>query len=39
MEHEAGTVDGAYTVTGMFSVVGAGGREYWYLDGTRVARK
>ncbi|HVH26802.1 MAG TPA: alkaline phosphatase family protein [Vicinamibacterales bacterium] len=38
MEHEAGTVDGTYTVTGTFSIVRVDGREYRYLDGTRVAR-
>lgn len=39
MEHVARTGDGSYAVTGMFSVVSAGGREYRYLDGTRVVRK
>ena len=39
MEHVARTADGSYTVTGMFSVVTSGGREYRYLDGTRVMRK
>ena len=39
MEHVARTADGSYAVTGMFSVVTAGGQEYRYLDGTRVLRK
>lgn len=39
MEQVARTADGAYAVTGLFSVVTAGGREYRYLDGTRVVRK
>ena len=39
MEHVARTADGSYAVTGMFSVVTTGGREYRYLDGTRVVRK
>jgi predicted AlkP superfamily pyrophosphatase or phosphodiesterase len=38
-EHTASTPDGTYTVTGTFSIVSAGGREYRYFDGTRVARK
>ena len=39
MEHVARTADGSYVVTGMFSVVTAGGQQYRYLDGTRVLRK
>jgi predicted AlkP superfamily pyrophosphatase or phosphodiesterase len=39
MEHVARTADGSYVVTGMFSVVSTGGREYRYFDGTRVVRK
>jgi predicted AlkP superfamily pyrophosphatase or phosphodiesterase len=39
MEHAARNADGSYAVTGMFSVVSAGGREYRYLDGTRVVRR
>ena len=39
MEHAARTADGSYVVTAMFSVVTAGGREYRYLDGTKVLRK
>jgi arylsulfatase A-like enzyme len=39
MEHTASTPDGTYGVTGMFSIVRAGGREYRYFDGTRVSRK
>ncbi len=39
MEHVARKADGSYAVTGMFSVVSTGGREYRYLDGTRVVRK
>jgi len=38
-EHTVRTEDGRYAVTGMFSIVSAGGREYRYLDGTRVVRK
>lgn len=38
-EHVARTADGSYEVTGMFSVVSTGGRDYRYLDGTRVVRK
>jgi predicted AlkP superfamily pyrophosphatase or phosphodiesterase len=38
-EHTAIAPDGAYRVTGMFSVVTAGGREHRYLDGTRVVRR
>jgi hypothetical protein len=32
-------VDGTYSVTGTFSMVRINGREYRYLDRTRVARK
>ena len=39
MEHVARTADGAYAVTGVFSVITTGGRVYRYLDGTRVVRK
>jgi predicted AlkP superfamily pyrophosphatase or phosphodiesterase len=39
LEHAATTGDGSYTVTGMFSIVSAGGREYRYFEGTRVVRK
>ena len=39
VEHVARTADGRYAVTGMFSIVTAGGREYRYLDSTRVVRK
>ena len=39
IEQVARTADGSYAVTGMFSVVSTGGREYRYLDGTRVVRK
>jgi hypothetical protein len=37
--HTASTPDGTYAVTGTFSIVSAGGREYRYFDGTSVARK
>jgi predicted AlkP superfamily pyrophosphatase or phosphodiesterase len=37
-EHTASTPDRTYAVTGRFSIVSAGGREYRYFDGTRVAR-
>lgn len=39
MEHTASTADGAYRVTGTFSVVSVGGREYRYFDSTTVVRK
>ncbi len=39
VEHVARTSDGRYAVTGNFSIVTAGGREYRYFDGTRVVRK
>ena len=39
IEHTASTPDGTYAVTGTFSIVSAGGREYRYFDGTRVTRK
>jgi predicted AlkP superfamily pyrophosphatase or phosphodiesterase len=38
VEHTAGTADGTYWVTGTFSVVTVDGRDYRYLDGTRVIR-
>ena len=37
--HTASTPDATYAVTGTFSIVSAGGREYRYFDGTAVARK
>jgi predicted AlkP superfamily pyrophosphatase or phosphodiesterase len=37
--HTARTADGRYAVTGNFSIVSSGGREYRYFDGTRVVRK
>jgi predicted AlkP superfamily pyrophosphatase or phosphodiesterase len=37
--HTATTGDDQYAVTGTFSVVSVGGREYRYFDGTRVVRK
>ncbi len=39
LEHVARTPDGRYAVTGSFSIVTVGGREYRYFDGTRVVRK
>jgi predicted AlkP superfamily pyrophosphatase or phosphodiesterase len=39
IEHSASTANGAYRVTGTFSVVDAGGRTYRYFDGTKVVRK
>lgn len=39
LEHVARSADGRYAVTATFSIVTAGGREYRYLDGTRVVRK
>jgi predicted AlkP superfamily pyrophosphatase or phosphodiesterase len=39
LEHSAGTADGTYRVTGIFSVVTVDGRDYRYLDGTRVIRR
>jgi arylsulfatase A-like enzyme len=36
VEHTAATADGTYRVTGTFSVVTVDGRDYRYLDGTRV---
>jgi predicted AlkP superfamily pyrophosphatase or phosphodiesterase len=39
IEHTAGTPDGTYVVTGTFSIVSAGEREYRYFDRTTVARK
>jgi arylsulfatase A-like enzyme len=38
IEHAAASPNGGYTVTARFSVVSAGGRDYRYLDETRVAR-
>ncbi len=38
-EHTVRTEGGSYTLTGMFSIVSAGGREYRYFDGTKVVRK
>ena len=37
--HSAATPDGSYTVTGTFSIVSAGGREYRYFDQAMVSRK
>jgi arylsulfatase A-like enzyme len=37
--HTARTPDGTYAVTGTFSIVNAGEREYRYFDRTDVARK
>lgn len=39
VEHTATTPDGSYTVTATLSTVTAGGREYRYFDGARVARR
>jgi predicted AlkP superfamily pyrophosphatase or phosphodiesterase len=39
MDHTVNTADGAYTLTGTFSIVSVAGRQYRYLDGTRVVRK
>jgi arylsulfatase A-like enzyme len=39
MKHTASTPDGTYAVTGTFSIVSAGGRDYRYFDGTSVVRK
>jgi predicted AlkP superfamily pyrophosphatase or phosphodiesterase len=39
MEHTVRTGEGSYTLTGMFSIVSAGGREYRYFDGTKVVRQ
>jgi arylsulfatase A-like enzyme len=39
MDHTAATRDDQYAVTGTFTVVSVGGREYRYFDGTRVVRK
>ncbi|HEV3062677.1 MAG TPA: alkaline phosphatase family protein [Vicinamibacterales bacterium] len=38
-EHTATRADGTYAVTATFSILSAGGRDYRYLDGTRVRRK
>ena len=37
-EHAATSPSGDYTVTAMFSIVSAGGRDYRYLHGTPVTR-
>jgi len=37
-EHAARTRDGSYTQTAYFSIVRASGKEYRYLDHTRVVR-
>jgi arylsulfatase A-like enzyme len=39
VEHTSRTPDGAYAVTGDFSIVTVGGKEYRYFDGTRVVRR
>jgi predicted AlkP superfamily pyrophosphatase or phosphodiesterase len=39
MDHTVSTADGSYTLTGTFSIVSVGGRQYRYFDGTRVVRK
>jgi arylsulfatase A-like enzyme len=39
LEHTARAADGRYAVTGTFSIVRTGGREYRYFDGTSVVRK
>jgi arylsulfatase A-like enzyme len=39
IEHTASRPDGTYAVTGTFSIVSAGGREYRYFDRTTVTRK
>ena len=39
MEQTARTADGRYVVTGTFSIVSAGAREYQYFDETKVTRK
>jgi predicted AlkP superfamily pyrophosphatase or phosphodiesterase len=38
-EHTARNPDGSYVVTGTFSIVNAGGRDYRYFDKTTVVRK
>jgi predicted AlkP superfamily pyrophosphatase or phosphodiesterase len=38
-EHTASMPDGTYVITGTFSTVSVGGREYRYFDSTKVARK
>ena len=38
-EHTVATPDRAYTVTATFSTITSGGREYRYLDQTKVVRK
>src|SRR6185436_8457921 len=39
LTHVVKTIDGAYTLTGAFSVVRSGGRDYRYFDSTTVVRK
>jgi arylsulfatase A-like enzyme len=39
IEHTASRPEGTYAVTGTFSIVSAGGREYRYFDRTSVTRK
>ena len=39
LTHVVKTTDGAYTLTGAFSVVRSGGRDYRYFDSTTVVRK
>ena len=39
LTHVVSTKDGAYTLTGAFSVVRSGGRDYRYFDSTTVVRK
>jgi predicted AlkP superfamily pyrophosphatase or phosphodiesterase len=39
IEHTVRTPDGAYAVTGLFSIVAVGGREYRYFDGTKTIRR
>jgi arylsulfatase A-like enzyme len=38
-EQSAATADGAYTVTGTYSILRSGGREYRYFDQARAVRK
>jgi arylsulfatase A-like enzyme len=39
IEHTAVTPDRSYSVTATFSIVSAGGKDYRYLDGTKVVRQ
>jgi arylsulfatase A-like enzyme len=39
IEHTASTGDGSYSVTGNFTIVTVGAKEYRYFDGTRVVRR